>query len=382
MTFMTDANIKALVEKSFRHFHEHPELSYQEFQTTAYVRAELEKAGIKILDTGLKTGLVAQIGRGEGPVVALRGDMDALPIQEETDLSYKSREAGRMHACGHDFHTAAVLGAALLLKKEEGNLPGTVKVIFQPAEEAPGGAKVVLDTGALADVQAIFGIHIIVHIPVGTYALRSGAVTAAVDTFKITFRGRGSHGAHPDMGLDPIVAAADFVGAVQTIVSRNSNPFAANLVSVTHIQAGNTWNVIPETAFVEGTARAMTKEDRQLVEARIRVLADHIAQAYGESASVEWIAGPPATLNEEEWTGFAASVAKESGINVVQAPWNLGGEDFAYFLEKIPGSYIQVGIGDTYSNHHPKFQVDPGFLYPTSEYLAILAKKALVRLRK
>lgn len=273
-------------------------------------------------------------------------------------------------------------GAALLLKKEEGNLPGTVKVIFQPAEEAPGGAKVVLDTGALADVQAIFGIHIIVHIPVGTYALRSGAVTAAVDTFKITFRGRGSHGAHPDMGLDPIVAAADFVGAVQTIVSRNSNPFAANLVSVTHIQAGNTWNVIPETAFVEGTARTMTKEDRQLVEARIRVLADHLAQAYGESASVEWIAGPPATLNEEEWTGFAASVAKESGINVVQAPWNLGGEDFAYFLEKIPGSYIQVGIGDTYSNHHPKFQVDPGFLYPTSEYLAILAKKALVRLRK
>lgn len=133
------------------------------------------------------------------------------------------------------------------------------------------------------------------------------------------------------MGLDPIVAAADFVGAVQTIVSRNSNPFAANLVSVTHIQAGNTWNVIPETAFVEGTARTMTKEDRQLVEARIRVLADHIAQAYGESASVEWIAGPPATLNEEEWTGFAASVAKESGINVVQAPWNLGGEDFAYF---------------------------------------------------
>ena len=130
---MTDANIKALVEKSFRHFHEHPELSYQEFQTTAYVRAELEKAGIKILDTGLKTGLVAQIGRGEGPVVALRGDIDALPIQEETDLSYKSREAGRMHACGHDFHTAAVLGAALLLKKEEGNLPGTVMVIFQPA---------------------------------------------------------------------------------------------------------------------------------------------------------------------------------------------------------------------------------------------------------
>ena len=227
----SNKEIKTLVERDFRHFHEHPELSYQEFETTAYLRKELERAGVTILDTGLKTGLVARLGDGSGPVIALRGDIDGLPIQEETDLPYKSQEAGRMHACGHDFHTAAVLGAALLLKEKEKDLHGTVKVIFQPAEEAPGGAKTVMETGAVDEVQAIFGIHIIGNVPVGTYAIRSGAVTAAVDTFKITFRGKGSHGAHPDRGLDPVVAAANFVGAVQTIVSRNSDPFAANLVA-------------------------------------------------------------------------------------------------------------------------------------------------------
>lgn len=374
--------IKTLVEQVFRHFHEHPELSYQEFETTACLRKELERAGITILDTGLKTGLVASIGDGAGPVIALRGDIDGLPIQEETDLPYKSQEAGRMHACGHDFHAAAVLGAALLLKEKEKVLGGTVKVIFQPAEEAPGGARTVLETGVMDDVQAVFGIHIIGNVPVGTYAIRSGAVTAAVDTFKITFRGKGSHGAHPDRGLDPVVAAANFVGAVQTIVSRNSDPFAANLVSVTHIQGGNTWNVIPETAFVEGTVRTMTKADRELVESHLRVMADHIAQAYGERADVEWIPGPPATWNDPAWSDFSARIAAEQGIRVVPAPSNLGGEDFAYFLEKIPGAYIQIGVGNTYSNHHPKFQLDPAALYPASEYLVRLAGAALDKLQK
>lgn len=366
---MKGKEVKDLIEGTFKQLHEHPELSYQEVETTKLLKKVLQQAGIQILDSGLRTGLVAQVGSGTAPVTALRCDIDGLPITEQTDLPYKSRIFGRMHACGHDFHTASVLGAALLLKVREKELEGIVKLIFQPAEEAPGGALDVLKTGVLDDVEAIFGIHTSPLFPVGTVAIREGDVTASVDTFKITFKGKGTHGAHPNTGLDPIVTAAAFVSAVQTIVSRNSDPFASNLVSVTHIEAGNTWNVIPETAFVEGTVRTLKAADRSMVKERLIAMAEGIAVSFGQQVAVDWIPGPPATDNDKSWADFAAFQAEKAGLTVVPSPHSLGGEDFAYYQEKIRGVFIQIGTGLSFSNHNPGFKVDPAALYPAAEYL-------------
>lgn len=379
---MKETEIKILIEEKFKHLHAHPELSYQEVETTKLVKDILQQAGVQVLATGLKTGLIARVGSGEAPVTALRCDIDALPITEQTDLPYKSKFSGKMHACGHDFHTASVLGAALLLKEHEAELEGTVKLIFQPAEEAPGGALDVLNTGVLDDVEAIFGIHTSPLFPVGTVAVREGDVTASVDTFKITFTGKGTHGAHPDAGLDPIVTAAAFVSAVQTIVSRNSDPFASNLISVTHIEAGNTWNVIPETAFAEGTVRTLKATDRSMVRERVISMAEGIAAGFGQRVEVEWIPGPPATDNDKGWAEFAAGKARAAGLTVVPSPHSLGGEDFAYYQEKIKGVFIQIGTGLSASNHNPGFRVDPQALYPTAAYLHRLMQAANEKLRK
>ena len=238
-------DIEAFIVEEFEWFHRHPELSYEEVETTKRIRVSLERAGIRILDLPLKTGLVAEVGQGE-PLVALRTDIDALPIEEQTDLPYRSEHRGRMHACGHDFHISSVLGAALLLKQHEQELTGRVRIFFQPAEEAPGGAKVLIEAGALKDVAAIFGLHASPLMEVGTVGISEGAVMAAVDRFVFRFHGTGTHAAHPESGVDPIVLAAAFIQSVQTVVARNLNPFSAGVVSVTHIAAGNTWNVIPE----------------------------------------------------------------------------------------------------------------------------------------
>lgn len=360
----------------FQWLHRHPELSYEEIETTRHLRNALEEAEIRILDLPLKTGLVAEIGQGK-PIIALRADIDALPIEEQTDLPYKSEIPGHMHACGHDFHATAVLGAALLLKEKEPALPGTVRIIFQPAEEAPGGARVIMDTGVLDDVSSIFGIHASPLLPVGTLGISEGAVTASVDRFQITFRGRGTHAAHPQRGIDPIPLAASFIQAAQTIVSRNLYPFDAGLVSITHVEAGNTWNIIPETAFVEGTTRSLTAENRSLIKNRLYELADSLAAAYGAQAEIGWYAGPPATSNTAAFTALARRVAAEESLQAAEAAGSLAGEDFAFFQEKIPGAFLLVGTGLSASNHNPKFQADPAALYPTARYLAHLMQSAL-----
>lgn len=377
---MNEQDIFQKITDEFYWFHRHPELSYEEVETTKRLREDLAAAGIEVLDLPLKTGFVAKVGTGEAPFIALRCDIDGLPIQEESGLAYASEHAGRMHACGHDFHISAVLGSAYLLKAKERELRGTVYLIFQPAEEAPGGARKVMETGVLKDVQAIFGLHTSPLYDVGTLGIRSGAVTASVDKFTVTFHGKGTHAAHPERGIDPIVMAASFVTAAQSIVSRNIDPAHPGLVSITHIESGNTWNVIPESSWLEGTVRCLTAEDRKLIKKRIYELAEGQAASFGGHAELTWYAGPPATDNTPDWTDFAIEVAKEAGLNVVPAPVNLAGEDFAYYQEEIPGVFVLVGTGKSPANHNPKFHVDPAALGPAARYMARLAVEAFARL--
>lgn len=377
---MNEQDIFQKITDEFYWFHRHPELSYEEVETTKRLREDLAEAGIEVLDLPLKTGLVAKVGTGEAPFIALRCDIDGLPIQEESGLAYASEHAGRMHACGHDFHISAVLGSAYLLKAKERELRGTVYLIFQPAEEAPGGARKVMETGVLKDVQAIFGLHTSPLYDVGTLGIRSGAVTASVDKFTVTFHGKGTHAAHPERGIDPIVMAASFVTAAQSIVSRNIDPAHPGLVSITHIESGNTWNVIPESSWLEGTVRCLTAEDRKLIKKRIYELAEGQAASFGGHAELTWYAGPPATDNTPDWTDFAIEVAKEAELDVVPAPVNLAGEDFAYYQEEIPGVFVLVGTGKSPANHNPKFHVDPAALGPAARYMARLAVEAFARL--
>ncbi len=377
---MNEQDIFQKITDEFYWFHRHPELSYEEVETTKRLREDLAAVGIEVLDLPLKTGLVAKVGTGEAPFIALRCDIDGLPIQEESGLAYASEHAGRMHACGHDFHISAVLGSAYLLKAKERELRGTVYLIFQPAEEAPGGARKVMETGVLKDVQAIFGLHTSPLYDVGTLGIRSGAVTASVDKFTVTFHGKGTHAAHPERGIDPIVMAASFVTAAQSIVSRNIDPAHPGLVSITHIESGNTWNVIPESSWLEGTVRCLTAEDRKLIKKRIYELAEGQAASFGGHAELTWYAGPPATDNTPDWTDCAIEVAKEAGLDVVPAPVNLAGEDFAYYQEEIPGVFVLVGTGKSPANHNPKFHVDPAALGPAARYMARLAVEAFARL--
>lgn len=362
----------------FEELHSHPELSYEEYETTERIKRGLHAAGIEILQTPLKTGVVAIIrGAQPGKTYGLRCDIDALPIMEETELPYKSEIPGKMHACGHDFHTAAVLGTALLLQERKEKLHGNVKILFQPAEESSHGAETVLQTGILSDVEAIFGLHTAAYLPVGTLGIRAGSVMAAVDRFELNITGTGCHGGHPDEGVDTILVAASVIQALQSIVGRNLNPFHTGVVSVTRIHGGNTWNVIPDKVELEGTVRSMDKEDRVFIEKRMRGIAENTAAAYGAKAELLWYPGPPATVNEETWSAFAEDVAKECGYEVVPQRNSTGGEDFAFYLEKIPGCFINVGTGVGYPNHHPQFYADEAALAPAAEYFARLLEEAL-----
>lgn len=372
---------KALEQKLtsfFEELHMHPELSYEEYETTERIKRELAAAGIEILQIPLKTGVTAIVrGAKPGKTYGLRCDIDALPIEEETDLPYKSKTPGKMHACGHDFHTAAVFGAALLLQERKEELQGTVKILFQPAEESSHGAETVLETGVFSDVTAIFGLHTAAYLPVGTLGIRAGSVMAAVDRFELNITGTGCHGGHPDEGVDTILVAASVIQAFQSIVGRNLNPFHTGVVSVTRINGGNTWNVIPDKVELEGTVRSMEKDDRIFIEKRMREIAEHTAAAYGANAELLWYPGPPATVNEKAWSAFAQKVAEESGFEVVPQRNSTGGEDFAFYLEKIPGCFINVGTGVGYPNHHPKFYADEAALTPAAEYLEKLLVEAL-----
>ena len=364
-------NRKELEEKlisDFEWFHMHPELSYEE-----KIREILTESGIEILPYPLETGVIAIVrGSKNGPVQALRCDIDALPVKEETGLTYASCCEGKMHACGHDFHIIAGIGCAVLLQGRKDELAGDVKFIFQPGEETSVGALKILETDVLADVEQIWGIHADPTNDAGVLGIREGYVTAAVDRFVITIKGTGCHGAHPDDGTDPIPVAAAIVQALQTVVTRNINAFHPALVSVTRFQAGNTWNVIPESAVLEGTVRTMEREDRILFEKRVREIALHTSHAFGAEAEVEWIAGCPATYNDGGMAEESILMAEECGFSVVPEESSLGGDDFAFYEEKIPGCYIKIGTGKGERIHQPGFQVDESVILPAAEYLAKL----------
>ncbi len=370
-------NLEKKLAEWFEWFHRHPELSYEEYETTDKIREVLTEAGVEILPCALETGLVAIVrGAKEGPVQALRCDIDALPIREETNLAYASEYEGKMHACGHDFHITAGIGCAVLLNERKDELAGTVKIIFQPGEESSLGALKVLETDVMEDVERIWGLHADPTNEAGTLGIREGYVTAAVDRFVITVKGVGCHGAHPDDGVDPIPAAAGIIQALQTIVTRNVNAFHPALLSVTRLTAGNTWNVIPEEAVLEGTVRTMSLEDRILFERRLREIAKGTAAAYGASAEAEWIAGPPATYNDGSMAEESIQKARKLGLNVVPEESSMGGDDFAFFEENIPGCYIKVGTGKGQLIHQPGFCVDKAAIWLAAEYLAELMTKS------
>ncbi len=362
----------------YRKLHENPELSNEEYKTTQRIKDLLKRADIDILDLPLDTGLVAQVkGNPNGPVVAIRCDIDALPIKEETSLCYKSKVDGMMHACGHDFHMAVILGAAYLVKKHQGSLIGTVKFIFQPGEESADGAKKILETGVLDDVDAIFGIHNVSDSEVGIMGIKTGAMTAAVDRFEINITGIGSHAAKPEKGIDPIIIASNIVTSLQTIISRNIGPTEKALLSVTHIEGGNTWNVIPESAYLEGTVRTLDENIRQLIAKRMNEMVSGIAQSFGGSAELIWHSGSPATNNTEEWVEFSTKIGKRAGYDVRRISMGLEGEDFAYYQRKIPGAFIIVGTGKSYAHHHPEYKVDEKAILNSSKYFAQLAEGVL-----
>lgn len=363
---------------ALRHeLHRFPELSNQEFETTARLRQQLEQHQIRILDLPLKTGLVAEIGSSSGPLVVLRSDIDALPIEEQSGVSFRSERAGVMHACGHDFHCTAALGAAILLKQQEASLSGRVRILFQPAEETGQGAPAVIATGALADARVIFGLHNDPSLPAGVIGSKAGPLTAAVDRFDIGITGIGSHAAKPHQGNDPIVIAAQIVAAAQTLISRNA-PSADNaVVSITQIHSGSTWNVIPEGAWLEGTVRSFSQPTRERLEQRFRTLVAGIGAAFDAQISFNWQAGPPSVVNDAYWTEVALQQASASGFEARVVEASPIGEDFAFYQQQLPGAFMMIGTGEPYALHHPAFRINDAVLLPTARYLADLARTAL-----
>ena len=344
-----------------RDIHENPEILFETHRTSALVAEKLQEFGLDEVVTGLgRTGVVGVIrGKSDskGRVIGLRADMDALPIHEQTGLDYASKTPGAMHACGHDGHTAMLLGAAKYLA-ETRNFDGTVVVIFQPAEEGGGGGKEMCDDGMMErwGIQEVYGMHNWPGKPVGSFAIRSGAFFAATDMFDITLEGRGGHAAKPQETIDTTVMAAQTVLALQTIASRNADPVDQVVVSVTSFETSSkAFNVIPQKVQLKGTVRTMSTGMRELAETRIREICTGIATTFGGTADITYHRGYPVMVNSEEQTEFAAEVARKVSGGCEEAPLVMGGEDFAFMLEERPGAYILVGNGDTASVHHPEY---------------------------
>ena len=373
-----------------RDLHAHPELSLQEVRTSGVVQQRLREFGVDEVITGLaRTGVVGVIrGRGgdSARAVGLRADMDALPIEEATGLDYASRNPGVMHACGHDGHTTMLLGAAKYLA-ETRNFDGTVYVIFQPAEENLGGGEIMVREGLFerCPVQQVYGMHNWPAIPAGTFLWREGPIMAAVANIEITVTGKGSHGAHPDQGIDPIVVAAQIVTALQTIVARSIEPAEAGVVTIGHINGGHTFNVIPETVRMKGTARWFKPAVGDTLEAGVRRLATGIAESFGARAEVEFTRAYPATVNDPEATRLtlnaARAIAGEQRVEPMRNP-TMGGEDFAFMLQAKQGSYIMLGGGRGKGNpmlHHPRYDFNDAILPIGASYWATLAEQLLAK---
>ena len=328
-----------------RDIHQHPELSFQEFRTAELVAKRLANLGIGVRTKVGKTGVVGTLeGAGAGPTIALRADMDALPMQEETDVPYRSIHDGVMHACGHDGHTAMLLGAADILSQQREHMKGTVKFIFQPAEEGYAGARHMVEDNALKGVDEIYGIHLWNYQKFGTLGVREGPIMAAADKFEIEIVGIGGHGAAPQGTVDPIVVSAHLIQALQTIVSRNTNPLESTVITVGQISGGSNFNIISNHVHLIGTARAYTEENRQMIIKRMKEITQGIGASFGAKIHLNYMDGYPPTINAATPTTKLASAAEKILPGNVADPYlSMGGEDFSYFANEIPGCFFLVG---------------------------------------
>jgi hippurate hydrolase len=366
-----------------RDLHEHPEILFETHRTAATVAEKLRAFGCDEVVTGIgRTGVVGVIrGRSNtsGRTIGLRADMDALPIMEATGLPYASKTPGAMHACGHDGHTAMLLGAAKYLS-ETRNFDGTIVVIFQPAEEGGGGGREMCADGMMDrwKIDEVYGMHNWPGKPVGSFAIRPGAFFAATDQFEITVEGKGGHAAKPQETVDSTVVASHVVLALQSIVSRNADPVGQIVVSVTSFETSSkAFNVIPQRVTLKGTVRTLSRDMRDLAERRLKAITESTAAAYGATAAINYMRGYPVMVNSEEQTAFAADVARAVSGACDDAPLVMGGEDFAYMLEERPGAYILVGNGDTAMVHHPAYNFNDEAIPAGCSWWAEIAERRL-----
>lgn len=377
------AELTAEITEWRRDIHQHPELMYDVFRTAEMVQEKLTSFGCDEVVPGIgKTGVVGIIkGNRPGPTIGLRADMDALPILEETGKEWASRTAGKMHACGHDGHTSMLLGAAKYLS-ETRNFAGQVAVIFQPAEEGGAGGKAMVDDGMMErfNIEEVFGMHNLPGLPVGQFATTNGPIMASVDIFNIEVTGRGGHAAFPHQSIDPVMVGAQIVVGAQALVARTLDPMESGVVSITCFNAGTTDNVIPETAKLMGTIRALKPEVREHLEQKLIYLVETTAQAHGASAKVDYEVVYPPTVNHSNQTSFAVETALDitgdaALVDGAATPM-LGGEDFSFMLNARPGNFIFVGNGDTAGLHHPKYDFnDEAIPFGTSYWVRLVERR-------
>jgi len=368
-----------------RDYHRHPEILYEVHRTAADVAAKLRAFGFDTVVEGIgRTGVVGVLkgsGGDSGRVIGLRADMDALPIAEESGKPWASTVPGRMHACGHDGHTAMLLGAARYLS-EERRFGGTAIFIFQPAEEGGAGGRAMVEDGLMDrfGVEEVFGMHNMPGLPLGHFAIRPGALMAATDHFIVEIEGHGGHAAKPHATIDPIVAGSAIVQALQSIVSRSVDPLASGVVSVTTFNAGDTFNVIPQRARITGTARSLDPLVRDLLERRMREVVQNVAAAYGATAKFHYERNYPVTVNHPEQTAKAIDIARDvagdANVDPNAAPV-MGGEDFSFMLEARPGAFIFVGNGDTAGLHHPAYDFNDAAIAYGSSYWVRLVERLM-----
>ncbi len=370
---------------AWRHMlHANPELMFDVHDTARFVAEKLKAFGCDEVVTGIgKTGVVGLIhGKlGKGNTVGLRADMDALPIHEQTNLPYASKVEGKMHACGHDGHTTMLLGATRILC-ETRNFKGTVAVIFQPAEEAGDGGRLMVEDGLMErfDISSVYGLHNMPGMPLGLFGIRPGGIMASSDVITITVTGKGGHSAKPELCIDPVLVGADIVTAVQSIVSRNTDPLDSLVISITTFHAGDAPNVIPQTAVMTGTVRSFSKQMQDFAERRIREIAVNIAKAHGAQAELKYERLCPVTYNHAAETKLCADVAREvAGVAMTDDNKRplLGSEDFSFMLEARPGAFIFLGQGDTAYCHHPAYDFNDEIIPAGVAYWVRLAERAL-----
>jgi amidohydrolase len=369
-----------------RDFHEHPELAFEEVRTSGIVARRLRALGLEV-ETGIaKTGVVGVL-RGEkseaGKTLAIRADMDALPIFELNEVDYRSQTDGKMHACGHDGHTAILLTVADILSKRKDERSGTIKFIFQPAEEQVGGAEPMVKAGVVQDVDGVIGLHLLSTFPMGYVGVREGPVFASGDRFEVRVKGKGGHAAMPDLSVDPVVIAAQIILGLQSLISREISPFRPSVVTVASVHAGSAFNIIPEEVLLQGTMRSFSNTDRKFLRQRIQEVAQGIAEAMRARSDVKLFDGVPACVNDPGMTALVrqAAVASvgEEYVDSSETVMTTGSDDMSYFLDAVPGCYFIVGVknpekGSDYPHHHPRFAIDEEAL-PTA--VEVLARAAL-----